>query len=141
MARSMNKVFLLGNLGKDPELKYLPSGVAVCNFSIATTKSWKDTDGNVQEKTEWHNIVSFRKVAELCGEYLKKGSKVLVEGELQTRMWEKDGVKHYTTEVVLNEVTFLDGGKKDSSPSKDSVESVPVTAVEGNSFDSGELPF
>jgi single-strand DNA-binding protein len=86
MARSMNKVFLLGNLGKDPELKYLPSGVAVCNFSIATTKSWKDTDGNVQEKTEWHNIVSFRKVAELCGEYLKKGSKVLVEGELQTRM-------------------------------------------------------
>ena len=139
MARSMNKVFLLGNLGKDPELKYLPSGVAVCNFSIATTKSWKDTDGNVQEKTEWHNIVSFRKVAELCGEYLKKGSKVLVEGELQTRMWEKDGVKHYTTEVVLNEVTFLDGGKKDSSPSKDSVESVPVTAVDD--FNTDELPF
>lgn len=139
MARSMNKVFLLGNLGKDPELKYLPSGVSVCNFSIATTKSWKDTDGNAQEKTEWHNIVSFRKVAELCGEYLKKGSKVLVEGELQTRMWEKDGVKHYTTEVVLNEVTFLDGGKKDSSPSKDSVESVPVTAVDD--FNTDELPF
>ena len=140
MARSMNKVFLLGNLGKDPELKYLPSGVAVCNFSIATTKSWKDTDGNAQEKTEWHNIVSFRKVAELCGEYLKKGSKVLVEGELQTRTWEKDGVKHYATEIVLSEVTFLDGGKKDSSP-KDSVESVPVTAVEGDSFNADDLPF
>ena len=110
MSRSLNKVQLIGNLGKDPELKYTPSGVAVATFSIATSESWKDTDGNQQEKTEWHNIVAWRKLAEICGEYLKKGKKVYLEGKLQTRNYEKDGVKRYVTEIVADQLIMLDGG-------------------------------
>ena len=101
MSRSLNKVQLIGNLGKDPELKYTPSGVAVATFSIATSESWKDQEGNQQEKTEWHNIVAWRKLAEICGEYLKKGKKVYLEGKLQTRNYEKDGIKRYVTEIVV----------------------------------------
>ncbi len=110
MSRSLNKVQLIGNLGKDPELKYTPSGVAVATFSIATSESWKDADGNQQEKTEWHNIVAWRKLAEICGEYLKKGKKVYLEGKLQTRNYEKDGVKRYVTEIVADQLIMLDGG-------------------------------
>jgi single-strand DNA-binding protein len=110
MSRSLNKVQLIGNLGKDPELKYTPSGVAVATFSIATSESWKDTDGNQQEKTEWHNIVAWRKLAEICGEYLKKGKKVYLEGKLQTRNYEKDGIKRYVTEIVADQLIMLDGG-------------------------------
>lgn len=110
MSRSLNKVQLIGNLGKDPELKYTPSGVAVATFSIATSESWKDQDGNQQEKTEWHNIVAWRKLAEICGEYLKKGKKVYLEGKLQTRNYEKDGVKRYVTEIVADQLIMLDGG-------------------------------
>ena len=90
--------------------KYTPSGVAVATFSIATSESWKDTDGNQQEKTEWHNIVAWRKLAEICGEYLKKGKKVYLEGKLQTRNYEKDGVKRYVTEIVADQLIMLDGG-------------------------------
>jgi single-strand DNA-binding protein len=110
MSRSLNKVQLIGNLGKDPELKYTPSGVAVATFSIATSESWKDQDGNQQEKTEWHNIVAWRKLAEICGEYLKKGKKVYLEGKLQTRNYEKDGIKRYVTEIVADQLIMLDGG-------------------------------
>jgi single-strand DNA-binding protein len=110
MSRSLNKVQLIGNLGKDPELKYTPSGVAVATFSIATSESWKDQEGNQQEKTEWHNIVAWRKLAEICGEYLKKGKKVYLEGKLQTRNYEKDGVKRYITEIVADQLIMLDGG-------------------------------
>ncbi|MBP9212458.1 MAG: single-stranded DNA-binding protein [Bacteroidetes bacterium] len=110
MSRSLNKVQLIGNLGKDPELKYTPSGVAVATFSIATSESWKDQEGNQQEKTEWHNIVAWRKLAEICGEYLKKGKKVYLEGKLQTRNYEKDGVKRYVTEIVADQLIMLDGG-------------------------------
>ncbi len=110
MSRSLNKVQLIGNLGKDPELKYTPSGVAVATFSIATSESWKDQEGNQQEKTEWHNIVAWRKLAEICGEYLKKGKKVYIEGKLQTRNYEKDGVKRYVTEIVADQLIMLDGG-------------------------------
>jgi len=85
---SVNKVIVLGNLGKDPELRHLPNGDAVCNFSLATTESWKDKDGNKQDKTEWHNVVIFRKLAEIAGEYLKKGRPVYIEGRLQTRKWQ-----------------------------------------------------
>ena len=94
---SINKALLIGNLGQDPELKYMPTGDAVCNFTVATTESWKDREGNQQERTEWHRIVAFRRLAEICGEYLKKGKQVYIEGKIQTRSWEdKDGVKKYT---------------------------------------------
>ncbi|MCK9408445.1 MAG: single-stranded DNA-binding protein [Bacteriovoracaceae bacterium] len=127
MSRSLNKVQLIGNLGKDPELKYTPSGVAVATFSIATSESWKDQDGNQQEKTEWHNIVAWRKLAEICGEYLKKGKKVYLEGKLQTRNYEKDGIKRYITEIVADQLIMLDGGGgKGNSNSGPAAESTPV---------------
>jgi single-strand DNA-binding protein len=109
MARGINKVILVGNLGRDPETRYMPSGGAVTNVSIATSKGWKDKDsGEQKERTEWHRIVFFNKLAEIAGEYLKRGSKVYIEGELRTRNWEKDGQKHYTTEVVASEMQMLD---------------------------------
>lgn len=111
MARSLNKVMLIGNLGKDPELRYTTAGVAVATFTIATNESWKDQDGNLQEKTEWHNIVAWRKLAEICGEWLKKGKKVYVEGRLQTRNYDdkNTGTKRYITEVVVDNMIMLDG--------------------------------
>jgi single-strand DNA-binding protein len=110
MAKSLNKVQLIGHLGKDPELKYTPSGVAVATFSIATNESWKDQEGNPQERTEWHNIVAWRKLAEICGEWLKKGKRIYLEGRIQTRSYEKDGVKKYITEIVADDMIMLDGG-------------------------------
>ena len=106
---SVNKVILVGNLGSDPDTRYTPSGVAVANFSIATTETWKDKNtGEKQEKTEWHRIVAWRRLGEICGEYLKKGSQVYIEGSLQTRAWEdKDGIKRYTTEVVAYKMQML----------------------------------
>ena len=107
---SVNKVILLGNLGRDPELRFLPNGDAVCNFSIATTDSWKDKAGEKQEKTEWHNVVMYRKLAEIAGEYLKKGRPVYLEGRLQTRKWQtKDGQDRYTTEIVADNMQMLGG--------------------------------
>ncbi len=110
MARGINKVILIGNLGSDPETRYLPSGGAVTNVRLATSESWRDKQsGETKERTEWHNVVFFNKLAEIAGEYLKKGSKVYVEGSLRTRQWEKDGQKHYTTEIVAGEMQMLDG--------------------------------
>ena len=108
--KSLNKVTLIGNLGKDPELSYIASGAAVAKFSIATNERWKDDGGNVQERTEWHNIIAWRKLAEICGQYLKKGSKVYLEGKLQTRSWDdkNSGVKKYMTEVIVNDMIMLD---------------------------------
>lgn len=103
MARGVNKVILIGNLGGDPETRYLPNGNAVANITLATSDSWKDREtGQLQERTEWHRVVFFGKLAEIVGQYLRKGSKVYVEGRLQTREWEKDGIKRYTTEVVVD---------------------------------------
>jgi len=103
MARGVNKVILIGNVGGDPETRYMPNGNAVTNITLATTDSWKDKQtGQQQEKTEWHRVVLFGKVAEIAGEFLKKGSQCYIEGRLQTREWEKDGVKRYTTEVVVD---------------------------------------
>jgi single-strand DNA-binding protein len=111
---SINKVILIGNLGKDPDLRFMPNGDAVCNFSIATTEGWKDKNGQKQEKTEWHNIVIYRKLAEVAGEYLKKGRPVYLEGRLQTRKWQdKEGQDRYTTEVVCDTMQML--GTKDNS--------------------------
>jgi single-strand DNA-binding protein len=111
---SVNKVILMGNLGRDPEVRYMPNGEAVANFSIATTENWKDKSGQKQEKTEWHNIVMYRKLAEIAGEYLKKGRPVYIEGRLQTRKWEKDGVTRYSTEIVADQMQML-GGKDGGS--------------------------
>ncbi len=110
---SVNKVILVGNLGRDPEVRFMPNGEAVANFSIATTENWKDKSGVKQEKTEWHNIVMYRRLAEIAGEYLKKGRPVYIEGRLQTRKWEKDGVTRYTTEIIGDQMQML-GSKSDS---------------------------
>ena len=105
---SVNKVILVGNLGKDPETRYMPDGAAVTNFSIATTDQWKDKSGEKQEKTEWHRISTFQRLAEIAGEYLKKGSQVYIEGRLQTRKWtDKDGVEKYTTEIIADKMQML----------------------------------
>ncbi len=101
MARGLNKVMLIGHLGKDPELKYTPGGAAVATFSLATNESYKDKDGNQQDKTEWHRLVVWNRQAEIAAEYLKKGQQIFAEGKLQTRSWEKDGQKHYMTEIVV----------------------------------------
>ena len=109
MARGINKVILIGNLGADPELRYTGSGTAVCNLRLATSESYKDRDGNMVENTEWHSVVAWSRLAEICGEYLKKGSKVYIEGSLQTRQWEdKDGNTRYTTEIKAREMQMLD---------------------------------
>ena len=105
---SVNKVILIGNLGRDPETRYMPDGGAITNLSVATTDTWKDKQGEKQEKTEWHRVAFFGKLAEIAGEYLKKGSQVYVEGRLQTRKWQdKEGVDKYTTEIVADRMQML----------------------------------
>lgn len=126
MSRGINKVILIGNLGADPEVRYTQNSTAIANLSIATSESWKDKQtGEQREQTEWHRVVCYRRLAEIAGEYLKKGSKVYIEGKLQTRKWQgQDGVDRYTTEIVCNEMQMLDsrgggggygGGQQQSS--------------------------
>jgi single-strand DNA-binding protein len=111
MAGGINKVFLIGNLGADPDMRYTPSGAGVCEMRIATNESWTDKSGQRQERTEWHKIVVWGKRAELCAKYLSKGRQCFVEGRLRTRSWEdKEGNKRYTTEIVATDVQFLGGG-------------------------------
>src|ERR1700753_1679221 len=111
MAKSVNKVILLGNIGKDPEIKFLPSGSAVANFSIATSERFKDKGGEWQDRTEWHNIIAWQRLAEIVGEYVKKGSKVYIEGRLQTSSWDdkQSGEKKYKTEIVASDLVLLGG--------------------------------
>lgn len=111
MARGINKVIIIGNIGQDPEVKYMPSGGAVTNVSVATSETWKDKNtGQPQERTEWHRVVFFNRLGEIAGEYLKKGSKVYIEGSLRTRKWQaQDGTDRYTTEIVASEMQMLDG--------------------------------
>jgi len=120
---SVNKVILIGNLGKDPEVRYLPSGDAVANISIATTETWKDKGGEKQEKTEWHRVSMFSKLAEIAGEYLKKGSQVYIEGRLETRKWtDKEGHERYTTEIRADRMQMLgsrSGGSERMAPPED----------------------
>ena len=144
---SINKVILIGNLGKDPEVRYMPNGEAVANFSIATTDSWKDKSGAKQERTEWHNIVMYKKLAEIAGEYLKQGRPVYLEGRLQTRKWQtKEGQDRYTTEIVADVMQML-GGKDDSSKStvssNDKKQSALPQKSNDNNFDNLEddIPF
>jgi len=125
MARGINKVILIGNLGNDPEVRYMPNGGAVANITIATSESWKDkSTGEQKEKVEWHKIVFYRRLAEVVGQYLKKGSKIYIEGKLQTRKWpDKDGKDCYTTEIIANEMQMLD--------SRSGAASSPGNAVSG----------
>jgi len=114
VARGINKVILIGNLGRDPEMRYTADGRAVASFSIATTDKWKDkATGENREKTEWHRIVAFGRLGEICGEYLSKGKQVYIEGKLRTRSWEKDGITRYTTEIEAIQMQML--GSRDSS--------------------------
>ena len=130
---SLNKVMLIGNLGADPELRYTPSGAAVANFRIATKDQWTNKEGERQERTEWHRIVAWRRLGEICGEYLHKGRQVYIEGKLQTRSWEdQDGNKRWTTEIVAQNLQMLGPGgrgertsEKDYSPSIEEPINVP----------------
>ena len=134
MARGVNKAILIGNLGADPELRYTPSGRPVATFRIATTDVWTDANGERQERTEWHRIVAWDRLAEICGEYLRKGSKVYIEGRIQTRTWEdQNGIQRYTTEIVARDMRMLDASP--AAPEETSGEEPPV--VEGEE----DLPF
>ena len=132
MARGINKVILIGNLGKDPEVRYTPSGLAVANITIATSEGWKDKQsGEMQERTEWHRVVFYQRLAEIAGEYLRKGSKVYIEGRLQTRKWQdkNTGQDRYTTEIIANEMQMLDS--KGGASNADSSYEKPAAAATG----------
>ena len=118
MSRGVNKVILIGNLGQDPEVKYMPNGNAVANITIATSESWKDKNtGEQVDKTEWHRVIFFKRLAEIAGEYLTKGSKIYIEGKLQTRKWQdKNGKDCWTTEIIANNMQMLDGQSKAGVP-------------------------
>ena len=146
MARGINKVMLIGNLGRDPETRYAQNGSAVTRFSIATSESWKDRmSGEQQERTEWHNVVCFARLAEIAGEYLRKGSKVYVEGSLRTRKWQdQSGQDRYTTEIVAQEMQMLDsrnmasdGGGYQSAPAA----SAPAADPAPIDFPEDDIPF
>lgn len=146
MARGINKVIIVGNLGADPEVRYMPSGSAVTNARIATTDSWKDKQsGEQQERTEWHQVVFFNRLAEIAGEYLKKGSQVYVEGRLQTRKWQdKTGNDRYTTEIVANEMQMLGsrGGGSVPTASSQGGDSAPSGAQQTSAADfDDDIPF
>lgn len=138
----VNKVTLIGRLGKDPEVSYIPSGDAVAKFSLATSETWKDKNtGEKQERTEWHKIVAWRRLGEICGEYLHKGSQVYIEGKLQTRSWEDDsGSKRYMTEVVAQTMQML-GGKNDGGESSGSRKETPSPGKQGAMFPEDDIPF
>ena len=148
MARGINKVILIGNLGRDPETRYSQGGNAVTSFSVATTENWRDRQsGEQQERTEWHNVVCFARLAEIAGEYLRKGSKVYIEGSLRTSSWEQDGQKRYRTEVMARDLQMLDsrgggqgggqgGGFESSAPAAS--ENAPTLA--DDDFDD-DIPF
>ncbi|MDF4211096.1 single-stranded DNA-binding protein [Pseudomonas protegens] len=154
MARGVNKVILVGTCGQDPEVRYLPNGNAVTNLSLATSEQWTDKQtGQKVERTEWHRVSMFGKVAEIAGEYLRKGSQVYIEGKLQTREWEKDGIKRYTTEIIVDmqgTMQLLGGRPQNqdgqqqrpaqSRPAPQQSQAAPQPAPDFDSFDS-DIPF
>ena len=139
---TVNKVILVGNLGSDPEVKTTPSGAQVANFSLATSESWTDkASGEKQTKTEWHRLVLWRRLAEIAGQYLKKGAKIYVEGKLETRSWEdKEGQKRYTTEVVVHQLEMLGGDRQEGS-AQQYEQPEPAPYVASGSSDDDDLPF
>lgn len=135
----LNKVILIGRLGKDPETRFMPNGDAVCNFSVATSESWKDQNGQRQERVEWHNITMYRRLAEIAGQYLKKGSQVYLEGKIQTRKYEgKDGIERTAYDIIANEMKMLGGGSdgqqaqqaQGEAPTPPRRQATPATPVE-----------
>lgn len=142
-SRGVNKVILVGNLGKDPEIRFMPSGGAVANFSIATSETWKDKNtGQPQERTEWHKIAAFNRLAEISGEYLKKGSKVYVEGSLRTRKWQdQQGKDQFTTEIVITELQMLDSrGSHELKREESANKVIPDLGQHPNNFDDSMNP-
>ena len=142
MARGVNKVILVGNLGKDPEVRNMPNGNVVANITLATTESWKDKQsGEQQEKTEWHRVVMFRRLGEIAGEYLKKGSQVYIEGKLQTRKWQDNsGNDRYTTEIVASDMQML-GGRSGGGSASFPRDATPAPAPEAAGGDFDDVPF
>ena len=159
-SRGVNKVILIGNLGADPETRYMPNGGAVTTIRLATSETWKDQSGQQQERTEWHRVVFYRKLAEIAGEYLKKGGKVYIEGSLRTSQYEKNGEKRYSTDIVANEMQMLDraggpmesaggapsrGGMERSAPTPDSSYAQPERGGYGGGMDDAgfddDIPF
>lgn len=145
MARGINKVILIGNLGKDPEVRYTPNGAAVANITLATSETWKDKQtGENQERTEWHRVVMFNRLGEIAGEYLRKGSKVYIEGRLQTRKWQDKttGQDRYTTEIIADSMQMLDakGGTGGAPEAVGEKAEMPQTAPVDSSFDD-DIPF
>ena len=144
----LNKVILIGRLGKDPETRLMPNGEAVCNFSVATSESWKDQSGQRQERTEWHNITMYRRLAEIAGQYLKKGSQVYLEGRIQSRKYQdKDGVERTAYDIIANEMKMLGGGNDGQSAQSAQAETptpprrqAPAATVNG-SDESDDIPF
>ncbi|MCS5549477.1 MAG: single-stranded DNA-binding protein [SAR86 cluster bacterium] len=146
MARSgINKVILVGNLGQDPEVKFTAGGAAVTTLSIATSDSWKDKDSGMdKERTEWHRVVLWRRLAEIAGEYLKKGSKVYIEGQLQTRKWEQEGQTRYTTEIIARDIQFLDSRGSANTSSQEGAATTneePAPDVPESGIDDDDIPF
>lgn len=134
MARGINKVILVGTVGKDPEMKYMPSGDAMANISVATHESWKDKNsGEKKEITEWHRVVFFRQLAEIVGKYVRKGQQVYIEGSLKTRSWEKDGQKHYATEIIADEMQML-GGRQGDGMGSGSYNEAPRSSNSGGGY-------
>ena len=142
---SVNKAIILGRLGQNPELKYTPSGNAVCSFSVATSDAWKDKSGQKQEKTEWHKIQVWGKLAEICNQYLKKGSEVYIEGKIQTSSWEKDGIKQHMTQINASVVNFVGAGNREISSKEEPRQLVTTTdeamKIAEAVFVADEIPF
>ena len=150
MAKSVNKVILIGNLGKDPELKYTPTGTAVAKFSLATNERYKDKAGEWQDRTEWHNIVAWQKLAEIAAEYLKKGRSVYIEGRIRTHSWDDktSGQKKYMTEIVANDLVLLggrgeggEGGGRGRAAAAEAPSAPPENAAQGAEITDEDIPF
>ena len=142
MASGLNKAILIGNLGRDPEVRYTPSGVAVANFSIATSETWTNKEGERETRTEWHRIVAFGRLGEICGEYLSKGRQIYIEGRIQTRDWEdREGIKRYTTEIVANQMLMLGARDQAESARSDDAPSPDFSSTQVPAQDDDDIPF
>jgi single-strand DNA-binding protein len=143
MSRSINKVILIGHVGKDPEIKYTPGGAALAKFSLATNERFKDKSGEWQERTEWHNIVAWQRVAEIIGEYVKKGAKLFIEGRLQTSSWEdrKSGETKYRVEIVAREILLLDGKETDRNENRDHADEPRESQPVSGEITDEDIPF
>lgn len=140
MAKGLNKVMLIGHLGKDPEMSYTPKGIALCRFSLATSDSYKGEDGNWIDRTEWHNITVWNKLAEICSQYLKKGSKIYMEGKIQTDSYDKDGKKTYFTKIIMSEMVMLDK-KEGGAVASESTNGTAVPEQVSDKSSEEDLPF